>query len=206
MQTRIETEPEPEPEPETEPDPKPAQIQSQKQKLLDSSRHWRIDLVYGRQRDAIIMHPHPHPGSRHPPAASAPAPPPPCPPPSPRRVSDSYHYGACPAAPRVQHAATCPAGFDATCHAALPSNPPPPLPPPRCLCSCLFFMSSATNRTRFPHEWATTSRIEPGYLSACLSWPHILIPSSQPYPHSHAHFHLLFPPESCCSCCVCLID
>lgn len=101
--------------------------------------------------------------------------PPPFPPPRPAPapalcwVSDSYHYGACPAAPRVQHAATCPAGFDATCHAASPSSLPSPvslsLSHSRCHSSCLFFMSSATNRTRFPHEWAKTSRAR---LPVCL--------------------------------------
>lgn len=129
---------------------KQKQKQRQRQKLLDSSRHWRIDLVYGRQRDAIIMHPlsyAPPPTLHHPPPPPPPPPPGPSPAPAPRQVSDSYHYGACPAAPRVQHAATCPAGFDATCHAASPSLPCPPPPP-----TCLFFMSSATNRTRFPHE------------------------------------------------------
>lgn len=101
----------------------------------------------------------------------SPSPPPPPPAPAPRRVSDSYHYGACPAAPRVQHAATCPAGFDATCHAASPSPLPSPvslslpLSHSRCHSSCLFFMSSATNRTRFPHEWAKTSRAR---LPVCL--------------------------------------
>lgn len=40
-----------------------------------------------------------------------------------------------------------------------------PLSHSRCHSSCLFFMSSATNRTRFPHEWAKTSRAR---LPVCL--------------------------------------
>lgn len=127
----------------------------------------------------------------------SPSPPPPPPAPAPRRVSDSYHYGACPAAPRVQHAATCPAGFDATCHAASPSPLPSPVSLSLCLSLTLVVIPRAcflclVPQTALDFHMNEPRRAEPGYLFVCLSWPLSSIPR---------------PPSSCCcSCCVCLID